>query len=71
LLIAPELLATRAEIQRLVAQFQTDCHGEKNLSILNGWRYDLIGKKLIAILAGAKVKIELELKEQSPVKMSL
>ncbi len=69
--VAPELVATRGEAQKLVAQFQADCHADKSLPILKGWRYELIGKKLVAILTGAKVKIELELKEELPVKMSI
>ena len=32
--IAPELLATRSEVQNLIAHFQADCHGDKTLPVL-------------------------------------
>jgi ribonuclease D len=41
--IGPEVLATRRELERLVA-------GRQDVSLLRGWRADVIGKKLLSAL---------------------
>jgi ribonuclease D len=75
--LAPELVATRDEIQLLIRIH----HGEKDdngtLPLLTGWRKEIAGQKLIDILNGASVKwklgnnkhpIELEIeKSKGPV----
>ena len=42
--ISPTLLGTRREIQRFVL-------GERNVSLLAGWRHDMVGKNLLAMLS--------------------
>ena len=68
--IAPELLATRGEVQKLVAHFKTDCHGEKKLPVLQTWRYELIGQKLLSLLSGKEIQISLSLKGTVPIQIS-
>jgi len=69
--IAPELLATRNDVQKLITNCRHDCHEDKELAVLKDWRYELIGKKLLSILDGAQVRVELDLKKEIPVKVSL
>lgn len=48
--IAPSLLATQAELQRLVK-----CHGSDEMAelpIAQGWRYEIAGRDLVAVLEG-------------------
>ncbi len=44
--ISPSLLATRRELQRLL-------DGERELPVLAGWRYDLVGRTLLAMAEDA------------------
>jgi len=41
--IGPEVLATRRELERLAA-------GRQDVSLLRGWRADVIGKRLLSAL---------------------
>jgi ribonuclease D len=41
--IGPEVLATRRELERLAS-------GRQDVSLLRGWRADVIGKKLLSAL---------------------
>jgi ribonuclease D len=41
--ISPELLATRRELEKLAA-------GRRDVSLLRGWREEVLGKKLLAVL---------------------
>ena len=59
--IAPELLATRNEIQNFVNYFKRNNHTEKNLTVLQGWRRDVIGNKLLSILENMQVQLRLNL----------
>ena len=68
--IAPELLATRNEIQKLITYVRRDCQEDSKLSLLKGWRNELIGQKLLAVLAGTPLKIEVDLQDKAPVKIS-
>ncbi len=68
--IAPELLATRNDIQKLVRAFWGNCHDETELSVLSDWRNELIGKKLLNILKGMPARIKIESKEEQPIKIS-
>jgi ribonuclease D len=43
--ISPNCLANRKEIEKLVS-------GERSLSILSGWRYELSGKQLLSFIEG-------------------
>lgn len=43
--IGPTSLTTRKEIEKLV-------RGDRSIEILSGWRYELIGKQLLEMLAG-------------------
>jgi ribonuclease D len=68
--IAPELLATRNEIQKLINCFNRNCHTEKDIPILRSWRGDIVGKKLLSILEGSQVQLKLNLKEEPSAKIS-
>ncbi len=67
--VAPELLATRNEVQKLITYFKRDCHGEKDLSILKGWRHQLVGQKILSVLEGRNVQIKLDLKMDPSVQI--
>jgi ribonuclease D len=43
--ISPQAIATRKDVERLVS-------GERELDLLQGWRLELVGKELLALLEG-------------------
>ena len=45
--IAPSMIATRSEIRSLVS-------GRRDLPLLRGWRRDLVGKEILAMLEGGR-----------------
>jgi ribonuclease D len=44
LVIGPQLLATRRELEKLAA-------GRRDISLLRGWRAEVVGQKLLSALA--------------------
>lgn len=66
--IAPEFLANRNEIQKLIGLFVDDCH-EETVAVLKGWRKDLIGNKLLRVLEGNDLQIKLDFKKDPIVQI--
>jgi ribonuclease D len=52
--VAYELLATRAELQALVAAARTGAD-EPGVRMLEGWRRELVGEEVLALLAGERL----------------
>ncbi len=67
--IAPELLATRNEIQKLITNFKRHCHEEIDQAILKGWRRELVGNKLLSMLEGEEFQIAFDLKKDPSVRI--
>lgn len=57
--LAPELVATRDEIQLLIRIHRGERDDNGQLPLLEGWRKEIAGQKLIDILNGAKVSWKL------------
>ncbi len=68
--IAAELLATRNEVQRLITYFRRDGGEQQDLSLLTGWRHELIGEQLLNILRGTPLQINVDIRDPAPVKVS-
>lgn len=68
--LAPELVATRDELQYLIRLFREGKLDGADIPILKGWRYELVGKHLLAVLAGAKVAIQLT-DNAEPINLSI
>ncbi len=76
--LAPELIATRDELQSFVRwarQIDGDISRAEQVqgpSLSESWRLELAGKELLAILNGARVDLTINLKSNhSPVKLKL
>lgn len=69
--IAPELIATRDELQRFVRQDkgQGDKNEEPSL-LLSGWRHELAGKELHSILSGAPLTVTINNQSTTPINIS-
>jgi len=63
--IAPELIATRDELQRFVRKNENDTNLE------SGWRHQLAGNELGKILSGAPLTVTVRDDSESPVSISL
>ena len=68
--IAPELVATRDEIQTLVRAWSENKVEKKDLPILSGWRRELAGQKLYEILQGATINLSVS-KQDEPVQLQI
>lgn len=62
---APELIATRDELQRFVRKNENDTNLE------SGWRHQLAGNELGKILSGAPLTVTVRDDSESPVSISL
>lgn len=72
--IAPELLATRDELQKLVRygkeNKKDNDNGESDdNSLTEGWRLKLVGKELLEVLKGAEVSLQVSESSSSPIIM--
>ncbi len=56
--LAYELLATRADLQRIVTAVRsadgTDAAGDADVRTLQGWRREVVGSELLDLLAGRR-----------------
>lgn len=60
--IAPELVTTRAALEALVRMhFEGNLQTEK-FTLLQGWRYELVGRQLMEVLQGAECRLQLKSK---------
>lgn len=57
--LAPELVTTRANLEQLVRMKSDDELMHSRLPLLQGWRYELVGKHLLNILQGAECRVRL------------
>jgi ribonuclease D len=67
--LAPELVATRDEVQALVKAHREGAIDSSHLPIVHGWRCQLAGQSLISILDGSSVAVRLS-GGSSPVKLA-
>jgi ribonuclease D len=51
--LAYELLATRADLQRIVTSVRS-ADGEADVRTLQGWRREVVGEELLDLLAGRR-----------------
>jgi ribonuclease D len=51
--LAYELIAARAELQRIVTSVRSK-QAEPSVRTLQGWRRELVGEELLALLAGER-----------------
>jgi ribonuclease D len=68
--IATELVATRGILEALVRQHGEGTHTTSSLPILHGWRYDIAGRQLVAMLDGAQLRMQFRADEH-PVHMQM
>lgn len=68
--IATELVATRGILEALVRQHGDGSLETSSLPVLNGWRHDIAGKQLVAMLNGASLRMQFR-PEEHPVHMDL
>lgn len=66
--LAPELVATRDELQALVRVHREDALAASNLPLLHGWRRQLAGQVFISLMDGCAVSVSLS-GGNSPVKL--
>ena len=57
--ISPQIVGTRADLERLVLEVRLGVVGETRSSLLTGWRRELVGEDLLKVLAG-EVSIHLD-----------
>jgi ribonuclease D len=65
--LAPDLVATRADLEKLVRSFSIGKLSSDSLSLIQGWRNDLVGHKLVEALNGAPIKLQLTSDEAAVV----
>lgn len=68
--IAPELIATRSEIQKLITYFKNNCQAEKDLPLLQDWRFEIAGQHLLSMLDGKSAQIKMDLQTDPSVQLS-
>lgn len=69
--LAPELVATRGQLELLVRM-----HGEGHLDhervpLLRGWRYELVGKHLVHVLDGAHCNLRVSAAGDHPISLQV
>lgn len=70
--IAPELIATRDELQRFVRAVKGAKEADSEpLQLLEGWRYRLAGTELERIIGGAPLTIKINSSSQDPISINL
>lgn len=57
--LAPELVATRANMETLVRLHAESALENSKLPLLHGWRWQLVGRKLVEILDGSSCTLKL------------
>jgi ribonuclease D len=68
--MAPELVATRSILEALVRQHGEGTATSDSLPVLSGWRYDIAGQQLMALLNGAVLEMQFR-QADHPVRMKL
>ncbi|MBX9878982.1 MAG: ribonuclease D [Candidatus Obscuribacterales bacterium] len=68
--LAPELVATRDEIQLLIRIHRGEKDDNGTLPLLIGWRKEIAGQKLLDILSGAKVSWKMG-NSQHPIELQI
>jgi ribonuclease D len=68
--IATELVATRGILEALVRQHGEGSLESSTLPILQGWRYDIAGKQLVAMLNGGTLRMQFR-EDEHPVHMDM
>lgn len=66
--LAPDLVASRSDLQDLVRAHRTADIVASNLPVLHGWRRQIVGQTLIDLLDGAKLELQI-VGENLPVRM--
>jgi ribonuclease D len=57
--LAPDLVATRSDLEQLVRSYDSGKLSLNGLNLIQGWRDDIVGKKLMLALEGTPVKLRL------------
>jgi len=65
--LATELISTRDDLQALVKAHREKKLDQKHIPLLQGWRYELAGKKMLALLEGSDLIISINGSEDAPV----
>lgn len=68
--IATELVCTRDDLQALVRAHRESILDKSPLPLLQGWRRDMAGNKLISILEGAPFTVAIDNSADPPIKLS-
>jgi ribonuclease D len=66
--LAPELVATRDELQALIRVYREGTVSSSHLPLLHGWRRKLAGDPMLSLLEGSPVAVSLS-GGSSPVKL--
>jgi ribonuclease D len=70
LAIAPELIATREELQSFV-RVGKDSEENSDHPLMHGWRFDLVGRELLKIMDGAQITMTIARSSENPVKLAV
>ncbi|HEY9785129.1 MAG TPA: ribonuclease D [Candidatus Obscuribacterales bacterium] len=65
--LATELISTRDDLQTLVKAHREKKLDQKQIPLLQGWRYELAGEKMLALLEGSDLIISINGSEDAPV----
>lgn len=68
--LAPELVATRADLEFLVRSYREGKLESRHIPVLQGWRYEIAGKLLMDLLKGATLEVKL-VQSDPPVRLNI
>jgi len=69
--IATELVATRDDLQALVRLHREGKLDVARLPLLQGWRWEMAGKKLASLLEGSELTMTFDPRNDPPVHMQI
>jgi ribonuclease D len=68
--LAPELVATRADLEFLVRSYREGKLESRDIPVLQGWRYEIAGKMLMDLLKGATLEVKV-VQSDPPVRLRI
>jgi len=69
--LATELLATRDEVQAVVRAHKEGRSNSSGIALMEGWRFELAGKKMLELLNGSFLSIYFDEAHDPPVRVSI
>ncbi len=69
--IAAELVTTRSSLEALVRNYFEGNLNPEKFALLQGWRYELVGKQIMEVLEGGECRLQLKPKAQHPISLKV